>query len=90
MQLYYLDPVTVSSAHVLKREHLVPLYTNIPNRQYSQQDTEVVWVVTESGIGEVLVRRTFDVSGNWPLTVTVCGGSARVLHLIDMRAMRTY
>ena len=60
-----LIQVTVSSAHALKREHLVPLYDNLP-ASIRNKPWKFVWVVPERDIGEVLVTRKFDVDGDWP------------------------
>ena len=54
-----LIQLTVSSAHALKREHLVPLYANIL-ASVRNKTWKFVWVVPESGIGEAFVRQTFD------------------------------
>ena len=57
-----LIQVTVSSGHKLKREHLVPLYQNLPPG-IRNTPWKFVWVVPEDDIGEVLVNRKFDVLG---------------------------
>jgi hypothetical protein len=60
-----LIQVTVSSAHALKKEHLVPLYENLP-ASIRDRPWKFVWVVPESSIGKVLAKRKFDVRGDWP------------------------
>ena len=60
-----LIQVTVSSAHALKKEHLDPLYQNLPVNIRSKP-WKFVWVVPEDEIGEALIKRRFDVKGEWP------------------------
>ena len=60
-----LIQVTVSSKHKLKKEHLPPLYQNLPPGIRSRP-WKFVWVVPEDDIGEVLVSRKFDLLGPWP------------------------
>ena len=60
-----LIPVNVSSAHALKREHLDPLYQNLPVNIRSKS-WKFVWVVPEDETGEALIKRKFDVKGDWP------------------------
>jgi hypothetical protein len=57
--------VTVSSAHALKREHLVPLYNNLP-ASIRKKPWNFVWVVPERDVGEALAKRKFNVDGDWP------------------------
>jgi hypothetical protein len=42
-----------SPAHALKKEHLVPLYNNLP-ASVQDRPWKFVWVVPERDIGEVL------------------------------------
>jgi len=60
-----LIQVTVSSTHALKKEHLGPLYQNLPVRIRSKS-WKFVWVVPEDEIGKALFDRKFDIKGDWP------------------------
>jgi len=60
-----LIQVTVSVTHALKREHLVPLYNNLPIR-IRNRPWRFVWVVPERDVGEALIKRTFNVDGGQP------------------------
>ena len=57
--------VTASFAHALKREHLVPLYNNLPV-SIRNKPWKFVWVVPERDVGEALAKRKFSVHGDWP------------------------
>ena len=56
--------VTVSPAHALKKEHLVPLYSHLPP-SIRGKPWKFVWVVPERDVGEALRKRKFDVNGDW-------------------------
>jgi len=60
-----LIQVTVSTTHALKKEHIVPLYDNLP-ASIRGKPWKFVWVVPERGVGEMLAKRRFDVGGVWP------------------------
>ena len=60
-----LIQVTVSSAHALKKEYLVPLYNNLP-ASIRDRLWKFVWIVPERDIGEALAQRRFNISRDWP------------------------
>jgi len=60
-----LIQITVSVTHALKREHLVPLYNHLPST-IRDKPWRFVWVVPENDVGEVLVKRRFNVDGGQP------------------------
>ena len=60
-----LMQVTVSSRHALKKDHIIPLYNNLPV-SIRHKLWKFVWVVPDRGVGEALAKRKFNVSGAWP------------------------
>jgi len=59
-----LIQVTVSATHALKKDHLVPLYDNLP-ASIRSKPWKFVWVVPERDVGEALVKQKFNVQGDW-------------------------
>jgi hypothetical protein len=60
-----LIQVTVSSAHALKREHLVPLYNNLPAAFAISHGSSCGWYLNAM-LARRLRKRKFNVDGDWP------------------------